>query len=146
MIPAIVYVGEDAELLSQLAGRLAGAGYRLEQASPREVRVEELLAGWLRLLILDMDVARPPGLELLRRLKADDAGVPVIVLGDGGERPLTAISVARQNGAERFFFRAEIDLDELAAAIDDAFRRLAHWETDLERLAERPRAAGWPDR
>lgn len=137
MLPAVVYIGEDAELCSRLAGPLEREGYELRRASLRNAAIEDLLAGWFRVLILDADVTAPPGFDFLRRLKRHDAGVPVVVLGNGRERSLTSIGVARQNGCDGWLCRSTLDGAELAELVGDAFRRLGRWRATLEGISER---------
>jgi len=141
MHPVIVYIGDDAGLFSQLTKELRHQGYELQQALPDACRVEELLTDWFRLLIFDVDVAAAPGLDLLRRLKGRDAGIPVIVLGERHGRSLTRIGVARQNGVDRFFFRRELDMADLTAAVHESFRRLEYWKAHMQELAASSRVA-----
>jgi len=141
MYPVIVYIGDDAGLFSQLTKELGNQGYELQQASPGACRVEEILADWFRLLIFDLDVAAAPGLDLLGRLKGRDAGIPVIALADRHGHSLTKISVARQNGVDRFFFKRELDMVDLTAAVHESFRRLEYWKTHLQQMAASSRIA-----
>jgi len=139
MFRTVVYIGEDAELFSRLAGQLQCEGYELQRASLPTACIEDLLSRWFRVLILDVDITTWPGLDFLRRIKQRDACVPVVVLGDDRGHSLTSIGVARQNGCERWICRSRLDPAEFGKVIGDAFRRLEHWKADLQGISERAR-------
>ena len=131
-IKPIVYFGDDLFLFDKLVEQLEPNGYQLETLVDPTGSIEEFMPDWYRLLILDIDVVDPGGLELLRAIKNYHAGVPIIVIAEPENLPIAQLGVACQNGAEALFFKPLTDTKQLLAVVEDAFHRLGCWRANLE--------------
>lgn len=143
----VIYVGDDATMFQGLASALQSAGCKTEWSPEQGRRVEELVADWYRVLVLDVSPTSRDGLELLRTIKSCHANVPVIILAEVGDIRLTTLGVARLDGAEAVVFKPLTDFASFKAIVHDAFRRLDRWRQiymDLSRRTDGAHAAGPP--
>ena len=133
----IIYLGSDVEFFSELVEQLGSRGYQLEQVENLEGPVEEYLGDWYQLLVLDIDLTTSNGLELLRTIKSNNGGVPLVVIAEPNKLELTHIAVSRQNGAEALFFKPLTDFKPLLSEIETAFHKIERWWKMLEELRKR---------
>jgi DNA-binding response OmpR family regulator len=80
MSESILIVEDDPSLLLGLTLNLRREGYRVRTATDGERGLEELARERPDLVVLDLMLPGVDGLEVLRRLRADDATLPVVVL------------------------------------------------------------------
>lgn len=133
----VLYVGHQPATLAALRERLAHLACDVCAFDDRTCSVQELVADWRQLLMLDVDVTKAHGFRLLRDIKEHHAGIPVIVLCDAANHALTQMAVARRNGAEGALFQP-IDKNEyLLELVQSAFRRLARWQQALALYRDR---------
>lgn len=122
----ILYLGEDFAFATTLTQELAGEGFNLVCCQLGGDGPPEIAGPADRLLILDTNLETPAGLQRLRALKSGEmAHLPVIVASE--QRSLTALGLARLNGAEAMFFKPVGDFQPLREAILAAHRKLQHW-------------------
>ena len=79
---------------------------------------------WNRLFVLDVGER---GSKLLVEIKQANAGVPVVVLAERNQLPLTQISTAFTAGAEILLEKPLFHPSQLVPWIQECFRRLDHW-------------------
>ncbi len=115
-----ILVAEDEEaIVGLLETFLTGEGYAFRSVSSGEAALEEIKRDPPDLLLVD--IYMPPGidgLEVIKRLQAEDAGVPVIVFTAQGSSQ--AAIEAMQLGAYDYVPKP-FDLDELALTIRRLF-------------------------
>lgn len=127
MSRTIIYVGDDGPLFRRLDRELQELDYELEGRD--ESSVFGTVSDWYRLALIDCDVARPAGFDLMQSIKQQWPGAPIIILGPTHHRELTQLAVARQANAEAIFFKPLEDIAPLFQAIDSAFLRLDRWRS-----------------
>jgi len=133
----VIYVGGDADLCSVLTERSESGEFQLiERQLAPDLVDGGLLEQWHRVVVLDVDVAEREGFELLRSIKRHHAGVPVIIVGNRQNLPLTQAAVACANGADAVCLKPIEDPQLLFEIIDDGFRRLERWRGALARFAD----------
>ena len=108
----ILVVDDDEACRSELERLLSGHGHRVHCASDvsTALRVADLLSP--QLIISDVNLPGPSGIDLLRSLKSSDSGVAVVLMTGNSEAADTA--AAFQLGASGFLqkpVRAEALLD-----------------------------------
>ena len=127
----VIYVGRDASLFTAIKQMLRGEGFEVEWAEDRHRMVEELIADWYRVVLLDVD--GNDGLEPLRAMRAYHASVPVVVLAAPEDFRLTKVGLARLDGAEALVLKPLTNPTSLVEVCRDASRRLDRWRRRVRR-------------
>ena len=81
----VLVVDDDRELCELVAELLSEEGFRVEVANRSDEGLRRALAGEHSLVVLDVMMPGMNGFELLRRLRAEGSGVPVLMLTARGE-------------------------------------------------------------
>lgn len=131
----VIYVGRDASLFTDIKQVLRAEGFEVEWAEDRHRMVEELIADWYRVVLLDVDAN--DGLEPLRAIRAYHACVPVVVLAAPEDFRLTKVGLARLDGAEALVLKPLTNPTALVEVCQDAFRRLDRWRRVFDELSAR---------
>jgi DNA-binding response OmpR family regulator len=76
----ILVVDDDLELLSLIAFALRQAGYLVVEAADGPAALAAVESERPDLIVLDYNLPRMNGLEVLRRIRAEESGVPVMML------------------------------------------------------------------
>jgi two-component system, OmpR family, phosphate regulon response regulator OmpR len=87
--PHILVVDDDRRIRQLLTSYLAGNGFRVTEAGSAKQARERMRGIAFDLLVLDVMMPGESGLELVRSLRADGDGVPVLMLSalaDSGDR------------------------------------------------------------
>jgi len=120
----VLVIEDEAALRDMLKARLADAGFTVDVASDGE---EGLFAGVefpLDVAIVDLGLPKLPGLEVIRRLRAQRKTYPILIL------------TARDNWQDK--------VEGLQAGADDYVAKPFHFEEVLARLqALLRRSGGW---
>lgn len=132
----VIYVGRDAALYYEIARSLRDAGFCCEWVEQNDHALEELIADWYRVLLLDVDGSCYGGLETLRGIKAFHANIPVVLMVSP-DFCLTQVALARLDGAEALVLKPLDGSAGLVEILHDAFRRLDRWQEAFERIAAR---------
>jgi CheY-like chemotaxis protein len=114
MSPVLV-VDDDDELRELIALHLNASGFPTLEAADGVAALEVLQEGHaLSLMLLDLRMPRMNGLELLERLRVENAldGIPVVVLTGDNQAGIQAIA----SGA-RDFLRKPVSPEELVATV-----------------------------
>jgi DNA-binding response OmpR family regulator len=116
----VLLIEDDASIVAGLRLNLALEGYEVVTASDGEGGLQ--LAGETKpdLVLLDIVLPGMNGLEVLRRLRARDAEVPVLILTARGEEADKVLGL--QLGADDYISKP-FSLGELRARIHAALRR-----------------------
>lgn len=80
MSPLILVIEDDPSIVLGLRMNLGRAGYRVRTASDGHIGLAELARERPDLVLLDLMLPGIDGLEILRRIRADDPTLPVLVL------------------------------------------------------------------
>ncbi|MDR1257223.1 MAG: sigma-54 dependent transcriptional regulator, partial [Spirochaetaceae bacterium] len=132
----ILVADDEKGIREGLAESLETDGYDVVIAEDGEAAWKRYQHGDIDLAIIDLRMPKMNGDELLRRIKADSSGVPVIMLT--GHGTVNDAVNAMRNGAWDFFTKP-VNIDRLSIlvkrAIGNRARRLEHLhlEEELER-------------
>jgi len=96
----VLIVDDSATVRLELCAALTAAGYAVVEAADGVAGLERVAEVAFSMIILDVNMPRMGGLEMLDHLKADpkSAGIPVVLLTTEAQRSL--IDRARQAGAK----------------------------------------------
>ncbi len=134
----ILHVDDDPQLTAIVAKRLESYGYETAAMHDPCQVIQQLPQFQERVMLLDIDMPRINGLELLKEVKAFDGGVLVVMLT--GLATMTTVLQSLRLGAEACFFKPVTDFDPLADALADCFRKIDRWWTTLDDLTKRRKA------
>ncbi len=124
----VLVVDDEPPIRKLLRMGLSTQGYEILDAPSGKVAIE-LIAQKPDLIILDLGLPDIDGLELLRRLRLQNEGVPIVVLSSRGEE--AAKVQALDLGADDYVTKP-FGMDELLARIRAALRH------QLQEHGERP--------
>jgi len=145
----LVLIVDDAEAIRfGVSESLRLSGYDVESVGDGEQALVRLAARRFEAVLSDISMPGMSGVELLRRVRALDFDLPVILL-TGDPRLETAIQ-AVEAGALRYM-QKPVSTDEIASALETAVRlcRLTRWKRDSlaylgdHRLVADPSALAW---
>jgi DNA-binding response OmpR family regulator len=153
MSASLLVVEDDRSLLAGLALNLRKAGYRVRTAADGEAGLAELARERPDLVVLDLMLPGIDGLEILRRIRSNDAALPVVVLtalaGEGdkvqgldlgaNDYVTKPFSIAELLARVRAVLRAGV-----AAASDPPHRILRAGAIELDRDSRQVSVAGEP--
>jgi len=134
---AILHIDDDPQVTRMVAKRLQQHGYEVTSLNDPTKALRELMQNQWRVVLMDIDMPRVNGLDLLREIKAYDGGVQVIMLT--GVVTLSTLLQSFRWGAEACLFKPLDDMDPLLDALDDTFRKFNRWWSALEELSQRRR-------
>jgi len=92
-VSSIVLVVDDDDMVRRAAVRVLARHYRIEEFSDAERAVARVLAGGIAAVVTDLSMPRMSGLELARRVRAYDAGLPVVLMTASGSPQLEALAL-----------------------------------------------------
>lgn len=131
----ILHVDDDPAQLRLVAQVLTKQGYRVvSEEDPTKV-LDLLLKSGARLALVDVDMPRINGLDLLRLIKQQDGGVQVIMLT--GVTTMSSVLRSMRWGAEACVFKPIADSHPLLSAVEAAFAKIEAWWTTLDELNRR---------
>ena len=124
----ILVVEDDPDLRRTLRDALTLAGYAVETVADGQAAVSALAARGHALMVLDLGLPRMDGLDVLRRLRASDNPMPVLVLTarDGVEHRVLGLRL----GADDYLAKP-FALEELEARVAALIRRAAGGQQTL---------------
>lgn len=131
----MLHVDDDDSFLKIANKRLTNEGYEVTSLNRPEHALKQLLNSNCRVCILDIDMPRIHGLDLLQEIKAYDGGIQVIMLA-GLVSQMTVLESLR-GGAEACFFKPMTDFTPLYEALDATFVKSARWWQCLHELKNR---------
>lgn len=134
----VLHVDDDDDFLRVTKHHLSKEGYEVETLNRPEQALKYLLNSHCRVCILDLDMPRVNGLELLQEIKAYDGGIQVIML-TGLVSQMTVLESLR-GGAEACFFKPIPDVVPLLEALEATFVKADRWWHCLYELKNRRRA------
>ncbi len=135
----ILHIDDDPQLTRVVGHMLQRKGYEVVALNTPEAALGEIIQHGYRVILLEIDMPRIDGIELLRRIKEYDGAIQVIMLT--GLVTLSHAMAAFRCGAEACFFKPVEDLSPLTAAIDASFHKIEHWWKALHDLTMQRRHA-----
>ncbi|MDF1729686.1 MAG: response regulator transcription factor, partial [Sulfitobacter sp.] len=118
--PRILVVEDDQTLREGLCEALMGQGYQVQSAADGWEGQKSLAAGGLDLVVLDLMLPGPGGLELLKEFRQTDASTPVLILTARGDESDKVIGL--ELGADDYVTKP-YGLRELLARVSAHLRR-----------------------
>ena len=125
--PRILVVEDDQTLREGLCDALSGQGYEVQSAADGWLAEEALAEGGWNLVVLDLMLPGPGGLELLKQFRKSDAGTPVLILTARGDESDKVIGL--ELGADDYVTKP-YGLRELLARVAAHLRRGQVLETE----------------
>ncbi|MCA9261081.1 MAG: sigma-54-dependent Fis family transcriptional regulator, partial [Planctomycetales bacterium] len=120
-MPEIAYrvlmVDDEASQRALLESYVTSQGYVAETVGSAEAALERLAQQTYHMVLLDVRLPGIDGIEALRRIRADDEQLPVMLITAHAD--LRQAVIAMKGGADDYLTKP-IDLDELGVAISDA--------------------------
>lgn len=146
----VLIIEDDADTAAQLASALEGSGHQAEHAADGERGLERARTGGHDALIVDRMLPKLDGLSLVRRLRAEGYGVPVLFLTalDQVDERVSGLEGGGDDYLVKPFAFSEL-LARLQALLrrrgaEAAETRLKVADLELDRLKREVRRAGKP--
>ncbi len=117
----VLVVDDDGNLLMIVSDRLMSAGYRISQASSLREALELLEKENFHLVLLDIYLPDQNGLEGLRKIRARNASIPVIIMTAHGTIDM-AVEAMKEGAYE--FVTKPLDLKRLGMLVERAIESM----------------------
>jgi two-component system nitrogen regulation response regulator NtrX len=129
----VLVVDDEAGVRSSLAGILGDEGYAVEAVESGEKALEALEARRYDVVLLDVWLPGQDGLEVLKKIRARDAELPVVVVSGHGtiETAVKAVRLGAQDFVEK-----PLSLEKTLLAVRNALRQ-RRLESELRVLRQR---------
>jgi EAL domain-containing protein (putative c-di-GMP-specific phosphodiesterase class I)/CheY-like chemotaxis protein len=126
---SVLVADDDPDVLFAVSELLRAAGFRVETARDGKDALRRVAADDFDVVLSDIMMPDMNGIELLRRVRAHDLDLPVVLM-TGQPRMETAIQ-AVEHGALRYLLKP-LSGEELTEAVDSAVRlhRVARWKRE----------------
>ncbi len=129
----VLHVDDDASVRRLVKRVLVSHGYDVTSlGNPREA-LNTIAKGNQRVIVLDIDMPGVNGLDLLRKIKAHDGGIQVLMLTSLVTQ--TSVMEAMRLGAVDCLFKTAHDMKGLDLAVERAFENIQLWKDRLLELA-----------
>ncbi len=132
-LSVVLHVDDDPQILHIVSTHLASRGIQVISLENPSEAFNRLIMSESRVVLLDIEMPGLNGLNLLKRIKQDDAGIQVIMLA-GNITTMTVLDTM-QMGAEAFIFKPLKSFEPLDEAVDAAFEKIARWWSSLKTLS-----------
>jgi len=130
----VLHVDDDEQFQKIVEHHLTKAGFNVCSLTNPEQAQKILLDTNCRVCILDIDMPRVSGLELLNDIKSYDGGIQAIMM-TGLVSQMTVLESLR-GGAEACFFKPLTDPQPLVEALEAAFVKVERWWKSLHQLKD----------
>jgi DNA-binding response OmpR family regulator len=106
----VLVVDDDPRLVMAMSDVLAAEGYDTQTASNGEVAIRQLAAFSPNVMLLDMEMPKMDGFDVLRWLKANGISLPVIIASNNDDVDVEGLGATVK-------LPKPFDLDQLLAAL-----------------------------
>jgi two-component system chemotaxis response regulator CheY len=112
----VLIVDDSQTIRHEIAAGLKAAGFGVSEATDGVTGLERTTEQQFAMIILDVNMPRMGGLEMLDRLKADPktAGIPVVLLTTEAERAM--VERARKAGAKGWLIKP-VPLEHIVSTV-----------------------------
>ncbi|PQO42966.1 hypothetical protein C5Y93_24910 [Blastopirellula marina] len=131
----VLHVDDDPQILRLVHRQLSSAGFEVISLDQPEKAMKTLVDSSIRVCILDIEMPRINGLDLLRDIKQYDGGIQVVMLT--GLVTLSTVLDSMRFGAEGCLFKPVDDFEPLIETLRAAFAKNARWWSALHDLKQR---------
>ena len=114
MTRTLLIVDDEPEIRSEMAEYFEGKGYRVEQAADGLEAIDQVAVAMPDVVITDLKMPRCDGFELIRRLRATHADLPIVAIA--GTYSHVELDRASDFGAQ-VIMRKPISLRQLAETL-----------------------------
>lgn len=133
----ILHVDDDLDML-HLVRHYLGDDYDLNSLQDPSRCIDELVRSGSRMVILDIDMGRYNGIDLLSTIKELDGGIHVIMLT--GLVSMETVLRSMRYGAEACVFKPLYDGRELQEVVESTQRKIGRWHASVKDLLARKKA------
>lgn len=119
----ILLVEDERKLAESIARHLQGAGYEVEHARDGEEALARARSEEFHLIILDLNLPKRSGFDVLAELRSEMRDTPVLILSAREE--VTDRVEGLRRGADDYLVKP-FDVGELTARIEAILRRAGH--------------------
>ncbi len=127
----ILHIDDDASFTRLIQTDMTARGYQVEVLDEPGNWFDTLRNGNTRIVILDIDMRRYSGLEILRDIKRYDSGIQVIILTKVTH--VTTVISSLCAGAEFCLFKPLDHLETLVDVVERTFYKLDKWQQASQR-------------
>ncbi|EAQ80284.1 response regulator [Blastopirellula marina] len=131
----VLHVDDDPQILRLVGRQLSSAGFEMISLDQPEKAMKTLLDSSIRVCILDIEMPRINGLDLLQDIKQYDGGIQVVMLT--GLVTLSTVLDSMRYGAESCLFKPVVEFDPLVEVLEAAFEKQLRWWNALHELKQR---------
>lgn len=127
----VLFVDDNTDYSTSLEKALSTYGLTIRRAGDNDSALVEIQKHGIDVVILDVTVPGIDGIDLLKRIKAMDPLIEVILLA--GQADLSVAIRGMELGAFDFIFKS-IEVDELVYKIRDASEKKSIQEAKITRI------------
>ncbi len=121
----ILIVDDEPDIIEALVNYLDD--YEVSFASDAESALEMVASGKFKIVLTDIMMPGLDGIQLLRRIKAKNPGIQVIMMT--GQTTLMRATESMQDGALSYLLKPFDDISEVDRAIEEAVRKIKEWKS-----------------
>lgn len=125
----LLHVDDDPSILRIVRQRLRRRGFKVDSTTQPLECLDLIAKEGYRVVLTDLDMPQMTGVELIRRIKAYDGGIQVVVLS--GLVTFTTALDSMRAGAESCLFKPILKIDPVATALGQAFAKIDYWANAL---------------
>lgn len=140
----VLHVDNDVQTRDVVASELSQRGYEVVSIEDAERVFAELADRDCRVVLMDIKLAGVDGLDLLKNIKEDNAGIQVIILTEAVS--MSAVLESMRRGAEACLFKPLSDVSSLQTALEAAFNKVERWWSTLIEWRQRTKKVGRAER
>jgi DNA-binding NtrC family response regulator len=134
----IVLVVDDDDMVRRAAARVLARHYRVEEFADAGEAVARVLAGGIAALVTDMSMPSMSGLDLSRRVRSYDPGLPVVLMTATGSAELRLRALSE---GVSIYLAKPFEPGELLEAVERAVSLAQGVQSERRTRAGRARSA-----
>lgn len=130
----VLHVDDDPAMTRLTAHLLGPRGIEITPLHDPTKAIETIAAQNIRIVIVDLQMPKMDGFELLEQIKRTDGGIAVIVLT--GVVSQSSLMCSMRQGAAACFFKPLTDVEDLVDCICDITKGFRRWRSTLKQLTQ----------
>lgn len=134
----VLHVDDDPEFTELVAGYLSEHGIETVQLNEPTQAINHLAKFQERVVLLDIEMPRLNGLELLKQIKELDGSIQVVMLT--GLVTMSTVLESLRWGPEYCFFKPIVEIEPVIEGLEACFQKIERWWKTLEHLSRRRKA------